>query len=581
MPAPSTRADETDETIDESLVATPARRHRCRAALLAAPLACTAVALAGPPGLQPRMSDPLAGLTASQLDRFLAGRNDYLHTFSVEEGLGPIFNKESCGNCHNNPIGGTGSQTVTRFGATDKKGKGFDPLAWAGGPLLQSQAIEIGCEEVVPGFATVTTFRVTNGMLGYGLVEAIPDAALLANELSPPAPFISGRAHIAPVLENPGETRVGRFGWKAQLATVLSFSGDASGNEVGITNRLLPHEQEANGPGGKGAVIPCDTVADPEDGPDGEGMDFIDRITDFQRFLAAPPQTPKSGMTGETHFLAVGCGYCHTPSFVTADDPSLEDAIRNKTIRPYSDFLLHDMGINADFFPQGDAGEREMRTPPLWGLRVRDPLWHDGRFGGGTFEERVDLAIQAHGGFGSEGIQVVANFNALTPTEKTEFYRFLDSLGRREFDADGDGEVLMADFLSFMDCLAGGTSDPDDPCAVHDLDEDGVIDLSDFAGFIVAWDGAFTDCNENGILDLADIVYGTSLDTDGDWIPDECQAAPCPGDLTGSGDVGLSDLLQLLANWGPCPGCPADLDGTDEVDFNDLLLLLTYWGPCP
>jgi hypothetical protein len=544
----------------------------------------TSAGMAGTPQIpQPAMGEPLLNLSPLELQRFLDGRDDYIKTFTVAEGLGPIFNKESCANCHSNPLGGPGSQTVTRFGYLDFQTDVFDEMEWAGGPLLQAESIGAGCEEVIPPEANHTTQRVTNGALGYGLIEAIPDAALLAIADNPPAPWISGRAHIVESFEDPGTPRVGRFGWKAQIATILTFSADATLMEVGITNRFLPYEQEANGPGGPDAFIPCDTVANPEDGPDANGLHFIDRVTDFQRLLAAPPQTPKSGMIGEQVFMNVGCSHCHTPSFVTSNDKSLEEALRGKTIRPYSDFLLHDMGLNSDFFPQGDALGREMRTPPLWGLRTRDPLWHDGRFGGGTFENRVTQAILAHGVFGSEGMQSVTQFNALSSSDREALFRFLDSLGRREFDADGNDFVLMADFESFRACFeAGGTVLPDDPCAIHDINQDGVVDEQDFESFLLAWDGPFEDCNENGIIDIADIIYGTSLDLNYDNIPDECQVQPCPADLTGAGSVNSSDLLILLNAWGPCgKSCPADLDGDGTVDSADLLILLSAWGPCP
>jgi len=169
------------------------------------------------------MGDPLDGLTAEELARFLDGQVDYNTTLQEADGLGPIFNKESCGNCHNNPLGGTGNQSVTRFGLADKGG--FLDLGYLGGSLLQVNAINVGCVETIPPEANVTSLRVTNGMLGYGLVEAILDADLLANETTP---GVSGRAHIVEAFEAPGIDRVGRFGWKAQVPTLLTFSADAS-----------------------------------------------------------------------------------------------------------------------------------------------------------------------------------------------------------------------------------------------------------------------------------------------------------------------------------------------------------------
>ena len=270
------------------------------------------LSLAAPAALaqtpQPKMGAPLAGLTPAELQRFDAGRVDFTHTFQVGEGLGPIFNQASCASCHNNPIGGPGSIKVFRFGFYDEKGVGWDPLESLGGSLQQLNTINIAYQESIPPSANVTAQRVTPSVLGDGLIEAIADADILANQTTPPSPTVSGVAHMVVPLETPGGAqRVGRFGWKAQVATMLSFSGDAALNEIGFTNRLLGTESAANGvpPGA------FDTVPDPEDGPDGQGQHFIDRITDFQRYLAAPPQTPRSGMTGETLFNSVGCAHCH------------------------------------------------------------------------------------------------------------------------------------------------------------------------------------------------------------------------------------------------------------------------------
>ena len=164
---------------------------------------------------QPKMGAPLAGLTAPQMQRFVAGRVDFTHQTTVGEGLGPIFNQSACSSCHNNPVGGPGSITVTRFGYLDGKGT-FDPLASLGGSLLQQLAIDVACQEIVPSAANVTATRVTTSTLGLGLIEAIADADIAANELTPPAPGISGRVHWVHELENPtGPLRAGRFGWKA------------------------------------------------------------------------------------------------------------------------------------------------------------------------------------------------------------------------------------------------------------------------------------------------------------------------------------------------------------------------------
>ncbi|MCP3980253.1 MAG: hypothetical protein GY716_13190 [bacterium] len=438
--------------------------------------------------LQPRMGQPLSRLTVSELERFELGRAAFDTVFAEPDGLGPIFNQNACGACHSIPLGGSGSITVFRFGHAEDKGVGFDPLAGLGGSLRQSQALSPECAEDIPPEANVVAERVTPSTLGFGLVEALADSDIESLALAPPA-GVSGRVHMVTAAEDDTPVpRVGRFGWKSQVATVLTFSGDAALNEMGITNRLFSEE---NAPNGDVALLAlCDTQADPEDGPDGEGFHFIDRVTDFQRFLAAPPKTPRSGMAGEGIFAAVGCASCHVGTYTTPDDPQLETALRKQVLHPYSDFLLHDMGENADFIVQGDAHGRELRTPPLWGMRVRDPMWHDGRVAGGTLEDRVLAAVALHDGVGSEGSASARAFQALSGEDKDAVIRFLDSLGRAEFDADGDNDVDDDDLTAFQACFTGPGSfyTPEDPCAVSDVDQDGDVDDDDFQLFALAAD---------------------------------------------------------------------------------------------
>jgi len=196
-------------------------------------------------------------------------------------------------------------------------------------------------------------------------------------------------------------------------------------------------------------------------------------------------------MAGETVFASIGCANCHTPAFSTPDDPSLEGALRDRTLRPYSDFLLHDMGQAADFIEQGAAQPRELRTAPLWGLRVRDPVWHDGRVGGGTFADRMVAAIGEHDSVGSEAQASAQAFDALLQADKDDLVAFLGSLGRAEFDHDGDNDVDDLDYTSFQACFTGpGTFfTPDDPCSISDVDQDGDVDDDDFDLFLAAAEG--------------------------------------------------------------------------------------------
>jgi CxxC motif-containing protein (DUF1111 family) len=549
----------------------------------AAALAPAGLAAGGAVTAQPRMGDPLPGLTPQQLSRFDVGKGEFGRVFLISEGLGPIYTHLSCGLCHDNPLGGGGGVTVLRFGRLEDDV--FDPLLDLGGPILQPTPNDQDCDETVPPEANVTAERVTPGALGYGLVEAIPDADLLANETTPPLAGLSGRAHMVEAFEDPGTPRVGRFGWKSQVATILSFSADAARNELGITNRFLVDDPDPNGPlrpPNLGDPDFCDTAPDPEDGPDGEGLHYIDRVTHFQRYLAPPPQTPKSGMAGEAIFDSIGCTGCHVREFTTADatqEPLLEPALREKVVHAYSDFLLHDMGAAADNIEQGDASRTEIRTSPLWGLVVRDPMWHDGRFEGGTFESRVLAAIDEH----VTSPEYVASgvgdgFHLLSTEERDDLVRFLGSLGRAEFDMDANNAIDLADFIAFAACFGNGPYIPDDACAIADIDQDGDVDLDDYAAFLDAYDGEMTDCNDNGSSDFDDIILGTSLDVDADGVPDDC--IDCVGDVNGDGTVEFVDLLNVLSAWGPCSDCAEDFDGDGMVGFADLLLLLSRWGDC-
>ena len=537
-------------------------------------LACAVPYAAATPPLQPRMGRPLPGLTALELDRFNIGRQLFGRPLTIQDGLGPIMNKSNCSSCHANPVGGWGSIAVTHFGI-DNKGE-FEPYPGESQSLFQLLAISQGCAEAIPADATVVRSRVTNSSMAFGLIEAIPDTAIAANADPDDSngDGISGRVHWVVPLETPGGAlRAGRFGWKAQVATVLTFSGDAARNEMGFTNRLEPVENAPNNDTAR--LLECDAVADIEDVADAEGFAFIDRVTHFQRYLAPPPQTPKSGMSGEAVFTSIGCAKCHVPQWSSSQDPSLESAIRGKTFRAYSDFLLHDMGLLGDGIQQGDASEAEMRTPVLWGLRRRDPMLHDGRAAGGTFESRVTQAIVAHGPIG-EGAASAAAFAALSPAARAQLISFLDSLGRIEFDLDGNNLVDLADFALMRQCLSAGATNPDQPCAVADIDQNGVVNAADMDAFVLAFDLPATDCNGNGINDLIDIAVGGMQDNDGDGRPDSC--ATCAADLTGDGQVNGFDLSLVLAGWGN-PG-PADVNQDGTTNGLDLTALLAAWGPC-
>ena len=432
---------------------------------------------AGAQEIQPRMGEPLPGLSAAQVARFEAGRVAFERVLTAAEGLGPIMNDHSCASCHQTPrVGGSGAKVVTRFG---NSGPPFDPLANLGGSLLQFQTILAMCQEFVPPEANVVIGRITTSTFGSGLIQSIAASDIVAREVNPP-PGVSGRAHRVKVFEDPNgaRPRIGRFGWKAQQATLLSFSADASLNELGFTNRFLTTENAPNG--NQQLLAQCDAVPDPEDHADPQGVFDIDKQADFQKFLAPPPQTPRNGMPGEALFTSVGCASCHFPTYVTGP---AEAPLGGQTIRPYSDFLLHDMGSLGDGIVQGMATETEARTPPLWGMRSRAVigLLHDGRATGGSLEQNVLSAIADHDG---EAAASAASFAALPVPDQDRVVRFLLSLGRPEFDQEGDFDVDDLDwfFMQSGNMFTGPGSffTADDPAAVADFDQDGDFDLVDF-----------------------------------------------------------------------------------------------------
>lgn len=456
-----------------------------RAAGIAALLIASSTLATAQQAIQPRMGDPVPGLTAAELARFEAGKLAFEHIQSEPEGLGPIMNDTACVHCHIGPAtGGSSFKTVTRFGVAASGPNPFDPLDNLGGSLKQALAIPSCTVESIPVQATLVTTRNTPPCFGFGLVDAIADADIQVREALPP-PGVSGRVNWVTPAETPlGPPRAGRFGWKAQVPTVLTFSGDASMNELGLSNRLFSLDNQPNGPATTTGA--CDTVPDPEDGPDLQGFDKIDRMTDFQRFLAAPPQTPKSGMTGEALFNSIGCAKCHVSTTYASVPTVPELALQNKQFKPYSDFLVHDVGTG-DGIPMGIADGQEFRTTPLWGVRVRAgvALMHDGGINSQNPEPALAAAILAHGG---EAAAVTAAYSALSGADQTKVIQFLMSLGHAEFDADdltAPGKIDEVDwfFIRVMVSGPGSFYTPDSPEAVADFDQDGDFDLRDIAGF--------------------------------------------------------------------------------------------------
>jgi len=358
---------------------------------------------------------PLAGLTTAELGDFAAGLEEFQNQENAAGGLGPSFNDTSCVACHGSPAaGGSANINVTRFGKVTRGV--FDALESRGGSLLQSSAIEPLAQEVVPADANVRAFRQSTPLFGLGLIEAIDDSAIVQNAGRPTVTNVHGTVSMVTDVTT-GRRRVGRFGWKAQVATLLHFSGDAYVNEMGVTSRFFPTENAPNGDLAKLAAT--DRVADPEDQVDPvTGKGDIDHAADFMRLLAPPPTLAgTASRDGESLFQSTGCADCHTPILTTGSNAIA--ALARKEVRLYSDLLLHDMGALGDGIVQGSASGTQMKTPPLWGVRVSAPYLHDGR------AATLDAAILAHAG---EGAPSRNRYAALSTDQRTRLLSFLGTL---------------------------------------------------------------------------------------------------------------------------------------------------------
>ena len=357
----------------------------------------------------------------------LASHNDNRFIFekfeTVSDGIGPTYNAQSCRECHQNVVTGGASQvTVQRTGRTEN-GEFFESL---GGSLIHSRATYPDIVELVAQADNTRTFRISPGTLGDGYVEAIANSTLLAIRNTQPS-NMRGNAVMVPVLEGNGEARIGRFGWKSQHASLESFSVDAYLNEMGITTPLLPEENTSSGIF-VGYGTEYDNVPDPED----DGVDAR-AFADFMRATKAPSRgaITSTVIAGERIFNQINCSVCHTASITTAPAGAvinggaftIPNALANKIIHPYSDFLLHNIGTGDGIpilpTPEYAVTASQMRSAPLWGLRTRNRLMHDGL----TFT--LEDAILRHGGQASQSAR---SYSRLAGVQKTQLITFLKSL---------------------------------------------------------------------------------------------------------------------------------------------------------
>ena len=416
------------------------------------------------------------------------GHNDDLATFadgqltftevdSLPE-LGPIFNSRSCGACHFQPALGGSGQFINEVRVRNNTAGGplhifaSDSILRAG-PQKQGtttifpaglESTPLGCQITAPKCTQsvcqteeasrttfVTTLKICNPtssaflsgtnctaerqstpLFGFGLVEAVANSTFVAIANGQP-PAIRGTVKTVVEL---GATRVARFGWKDDVATLRGFAADAYLNEIGITNPDAPNERSSCALGVTKFGVLLDAADDPEDTIQSDGRADIDRFADFMRGLAPPPtlNQSNSAQAGHTLFNQIGCGGCHVESITTAANPaafvpptsggvpitsSLNNILANQTFHPFSDFLLHDMGSLGDGITSGAAGPRMMRTAPLWGVRGKSRLLHDGR------AEEIEDAINLHDG---QAAAAAAQFQGLTDGQRQAILDFLNTI---------------------------------------------------------------------------------------------------------------------------------------------------------
>jgi len=354
---------------------------------------------------------PLPLSTADERRLFTRGRVAFQTVFTPATGLGPLFNGNSCAECHEDPVaGGVGDEVEVH--ATVYQGGVCDDLSASGGPVIQDSVTPalhaaLGIDkEPLPPEATGTAHRTTPALFGFGLLDAVPDSAILA--LADPddrnGDGISGRPNRS------ADGRLGRFGRKAFVATLREFNSDAFVIEMGITTPTRPREE---GIGGDPLPAGVDPTPDPE-----ITQEDVDAADAFVRLLAPPPQALSVARTrGRRIFSSIGCVACHVPALQTGYNPVT--ALSNRVVPAYTDLLLHDMGPDLADICLGLAEPSEFRTEPLMGVRFKSVFLHDGR------APTIEAAIELHGG---EAAAARDRFAQLSSQQSAALVRFLKGL---------------------------------------------------------------------------------------------------------------------------------------------------------
>lgn len=383
------------------------------------------------------VNEPVAP-TARGNGRFEDNKFIFSERETIEDGLGPTYNDVGCVECHQSVDTGAFSQAMEFRAGHITNGAFVDA---PGGQLIHARATDSDIVEHISTAETVKTFRVTTSTLGDGFVEALANQTLSDNVAAQPLGQ-RGTLTQVPVVEAGNALRFGRFGWKAQQASLLSFAGDAYLNEMGITNKFDgfggrssnaadagTHENPAST--AEGVIdVTFPSAFDPVQDPEDDGGDVL-AFADFMAATRAPGRQnpiPAAATRGDSLFNAVGCNVCHTRTLVTAAAGTLINggaftvpaALGSKIIHPFSDFALHDVGTGDGIVQNAGQGSANMlRTAPLWGIRGRNRLMHQG------LNVTIFDAIQLHAGQATTSRN---NFNSLTAAQRNDLIAFVLSL---------------------------------------------------------------------------------------------------------------------------------------------------------
>jgi CxxC motif-containing protein (DUF1111 family) len=411
-------------------------------------------------------AQPIGGLTGEQRRQFAVGNSFFNQNWvtapastEARDGLGPIFNAQSCSSCHfkdgrgqppvdaddpergllvrlsvigedgqpeahpelgsqfqDRSIRGVPAEGTVRIEITERPGTYPDGTPYS---LAAPTYVLVRPDGSVVADVAVSP-RVAPAMLGVGLLEAIPEEVVLsqADPDDADGDGISGRAHLITDAET-GEQVLGRFGWKAAVPTLEAQNAAAFVNDIGITSPVDPEGPCTD------AQAAC--RAAPDGGDPELDADKLDTITFYTRTLAVPARRDVGAadtVAGQERFEAIGCASCHTPELTTG--ASDLEPLAEQAIRPYTDLLLHDLGpALADDRPDVDATGREWRTPPLWGIGLVETVNRHTRFLHDGRARSIEEAILWHGG---EAETSRVRFTELPAVQREQVLTFLESL---------------------------------------------------------------------------------------------------------------------------------------------------------